>query len=246
MDHPFIELQSVDSTNFYAADLVKKKNVAEGTIIFAHEQTSGRGQGENKWESEPEKNVTFSLILRPVFLPPEHQFSVNKVITLGVLSFLRSLAINEKWSIKWPNDIYAGNRKIGGILIQNLIFGNTFEICITGIGININQELFSPNLSNPVSLKLLNGMNYDLKNVVDRIIAGIDELYSQLEVGFTEHLDSEYREQLFGLGEWRNYSVDKRVVKGMIKGVDESGLLIMEMENGSVRHFNHGEFEFCL
>jgi BirA family biotin operon repressor/biotin-[acetyl-CoA-carboxylase] ligase len=246
MDHPFIELQSVDSTNFYAADLIKKKNVAEGTIIFAHEQTSGRGQGENKWESEPEKNVTFSLILRPVFLPPEHQFSVNKVITLGVLSFLRSLAINEKWSIKWPNDIYAGNRKIGGILIQNLIFGNTFEICITGIGININQELFSPNLSNPVSLKLLNGMNYDLKNVVDRIIAGIDELYSQLEVGFTEHLDSEYREQLFGLGEWRNYSVDKRVVKGMIKGVDKSGLLIMEMENGSVRHFNHGEFEFCL
>lgn len=239
--HPLIELQTIDSTNLYAEQLLKTQKVAEGTIIFAQVQTSGKGQGENTWESEPRKNVTFSLVLFPRFISPGQQFLLNKAIALGVLDFLARATVEQKLSIKWPNDIYAGNRKIGGILIQNTVCGNVYESCIAGIGVNINQETFHPDLTNPVSLKQITGKDYPVKDAMDLIVACIDNRYQQLQEGFAELLDLEYRDRLFGINEWKEYSVDKNLLKGKIRDVDESGMLIMEMENGSIRHFNHGE-----
>ncbi len=242
--YPFIELKTVDSTNLYAEQLIRENKVAEDTIIFAHEQTSGKGQGDNNWESEPGKNATFSLLLFPSFLPPEQQFLLNKTISLGVLDFLCSIVIERKVSVKWPNDIYAGNRKIGGILIQNTICGTKFESCITGIGLNINQEMFNPGLPNPVSLKQITGKEYKVKNTVNLIVACIDKRYQQLKRGSSESFDIEFQEKLLWIREWKNYSVDKKLIKGKILGVDESGLLILETENGSIRYLNHGEVEF--
>ena len=194
----------------------------------------------------PAKNATFSLVLFPEFLPPEQQFLLNEAIALGIIDFLARFPIEQKFSIKWPNDIYAGNRKIGGILIQNTVCGTVYESCIAGIGVNINQETFHPGLPNPVSLKQLTGMNYPVKDAVDFIVARIDERYHQLQKGLYAHLDREYREQLLGINEWRDYFVDKKLIKGKIRGVDESGILIMEMENDSTRYFNHGEIEFIF
>jgi BirA family biotin operon repressor/biotin-[acetyl-CoA-carboxylase] ligase len=244
--HSFIELQTVDSTNLYAERLLKAGKVEEGTVILAREQTSGKGQGENKWESEHGKNATFSLVLFPVFLPPGNQFILNKAISLGVLEFLLGLQPEVKLSIKWPNDIYAGSRKIGGILIRNSVCGNVFESCIAGIGVNVNQDTFSPGLPNPVSLKQITGMDYPVRDAVDIIVAGIDRHYQLLQTGTHEPLDQEYREHLLGINEWRYYSIDKNVIKGRIRDVDESGMLIMELEDGSTRLFNHGEIEFYL
>jgi BirA family biotin operon repressor/biotin-[acetyl-CoA-carboxylase] ligase len=244
--HPLIELQTVDSTNLYAEQLLKMQKVQEGTIIFVHEQTSGKGQGENKWESEPGKNAMFSLVLFPAFLPPGQQFLLNEAIALGVLDFLARFPVEQKFSIKWPNDIYAGNRKIGGILIQNTVCGTVYESCIAGIGININQEAFNPGLPHPVSLKQLTGMDYPVKDAVVFIVGCIDERYQQLEKGLYELLDREYRGQLLGINEWRDYVVDQNLIKGRIRGVDESGMLMMEMENDSTRYFNHGEVEFIF
>lgn len=246
MDHPFIELQTVDSTNLYAAGLLKKKKVAEGTIIFTHAQTAGQGQGKNKWESESGKNATFSLIFHPVFLPPGQQFMLNKAITLGIIDYLSGLSIEEKLSVKWPNDIYVGNRKSGGILIQNTVCGPVYETCIAGIGVNINQEQFNPALPNPVSIKQLTGITYPVRDTVDSIVAHIDKRYLQLKEGLAELLDREYGKQLLGFEAWRNFFVEKKLMKGLIRGVDESGLLVVEMENGTVRHFNHGEVNFIL
>jgi len=244
--HPLIELQTVDSTNLYAEQLLRVQRVPEGTIIFAHEQTSGKGQGENSWESEPGKNVTFSLVLFPAFLPPGQQFLLNKAIATGILDFLARFRIEERCSIKWPNDIYAGNRKIGGILILNTVCGTVYESCIAGIGVNINQETFHPGLPNPVSLKQLTGMNYPVKDAVDFIVSRIDERYQQLQKGLYEPLDREYRKHLLGIDEWRDYFVDKKLIKGKIRGVDESGMLKIEIENGSILSFNHGEIGFVF
>jgi BirA family biotin operon repressor/biotin-[acetyl-CoA-carboxylase] ligase len=244
--HPFIELKTVDSTNLYAERMLKEKKIREGTVIFAHEQTSGKGQGENNWESEPGKNITFSMILFPAFLPPGKQFLLNKVITLGVLDFLSRFQIVRRWSVKWPNDLYAGDDKIGGILIQNTITGTIYESCIAGIGININQETFSSAIPNPVSLKQLTGMMVPVKDAMDSIITFIDERYQQLQQGLHETLDREYLDKLLGINEWRDYIVNKKVIKGLIRGVDEIGMLRIEMENGSIRNFNHGEIEFIF
>jgi BirA family transcriptional regulator, biotin operon repressor / biotin---[acetyl-CoA-carboxylase] ligase len=242
--HPIIELKTVDSTNLYAERMLLEKKIREGTVIFAHEQTSGKGQGENNWESEPGKNLTFSMILFPVFLAPGKQFLLNKAITLGVLDFLSRFQIVRRWSVKWPNDLYAGDEKIGGILIQNTIAGTVYESCIAGIGININQETFSSALPNPVSLKQLTGMMVPVKDAMDSIVTFIDERYRQLQQGLHETLDREYRDKLLGINEWREYIVNKKVIKGLIRGVDEVGMLIIELENGSIRKFNHGEIEF--
>jgi BirA family transcriptional regulator, biotin operon repressor / biotin---[acetyl-CoA-carboxylase] ligase len=244
--HHLIELQTIDSTNLYAARLLKVQKVPEGTVIFTHQQTAGKGQGENNWESEPGKNVTFSLVLFPEFLPPRQQFLLNKTIATGVLDFLARFQMEERCSIKWPNDIYTGNRKIGGILIQNTICGTVYESCIAGIGFNINQEIFPPGLPNPVSLKQLTGIYYSVKDAMEFIVASIDERYHQLQKGLFKPLDREYREQLLGIDEWKDYLVNKELIKGKITGVDESGMLMIKLENGSMRTFNHGEITFIF
>jgi len=244
--HPLIELQTVVSTNLYAEQLLKTQKVPEWTIIFAHDQTSGKGQGENYWESEPRKNATFSLVLYPKFLSPDQQFLLNMVMALGILDFLYRVKVEQKLSIKWPNDIYAGNRKIGGILIQNTVCGTVYESCIAGIGININQETFNPSLPNPVSLKQITGKDYPVEDAVDLIVECIDIRYQKLQEGLFDLPDREYRDQLFGINEWRDYFIDKKKIKGKIRGVNESGMLIMEMKNGSIRHFNHGEIVFVF
>ena len=165
---------------------------------------------------------------------------------MGVLDFLSRFRTEQRCSIKWPNDIYAGDRKIAGILIQNTFCGIAYESCIAGIGVNINQETFSPGLTNPVSLKHLTGMNYPVKDAVDIIITSIDERYGQLKQGLYTTIDRDYRDQLLGIDEWRDYFVDKKLIKGRIMGVDESGMLRIEMENGSIQSFNHGEIEFIF
>ena len=244
--HPLIRLKKIDSTNHYAEQLLKVHKLAEGTIIFAHDQTSGKGQGDNNWESEPGKNATFSLVLFPDFLKTEQQFLLNKLISLGVIDFLDTIVKEQKFTIKWPNDIYAGNRKIGGILIQNTICGSKFESCIAGIGLNINQMIFNSRLPNPVSLKQLTGMDYIVEDAVNLIVRCIDKRYLQLKNGSYEILDRDYQKRLLGINKWRYYTVDKMVIKGKIRGVNESGLLIVEMDNGFARSFNHGEIEFVF
>ena len=244
--HSFIELQSVDSTNLYTENLLKIQKVAEGTIVFAHAQTAGKGQGANSWESEPGKNATFSLLLRPVFLHPGEQFLLNKAITLGLLDFLSLFQNKDPWSVKWPNDIYAGDRKIGGILIQNTMSGTVYETCIAGIGVNINQETFPSTLPNPVSLKQITGIEYPVPEAVDKIVKSIMEYYHLLKTGSYGIVNLKYRDHLLGIGEWRNYIVNNLVIKGKIRNVDETGMLIMELENKQECLINHGEIEFVF
>jgi BirA family biotin operon repressor/biotin-[acetyl-CoA-carboxylase] ligase len=244
--HFFIKLKTIDSTNQYAEQLLTKHLVKVETIILADEQTSGKGQGDNIWESEPGKNATFSLILFPFFLSPENQFLLNKSITLGIIDFLNSLSLGQKVSIKWPNDIYAGNRKMGGILIQNTICGREFESSIAGIGLNLNQVKFHPLLQNPVSLKQITGKSYNVEEVVNNIVDSIDERYQQLKRGSFETLGRDYQEHLFRIDEWKDYIVNKKVIKGKIKGVDDNGFLKVEIKNGVELCFQHGDIDFVF
>jgi BirA family transcriptional regulator, biotin operon repressor / biotin---[acetyl-CoA-carboxylase] ligase len=245
-NHPLIELDAVDSTNLFAGRLLKSGSVAEGTIIFAREQTSGRGQGENRWESEPGKNATFSLVLFPAFLPPGDQFSLNKAIVLGILDFLHASQPDLRSSVKWPNDIYAGERKIGGVLIENTICGTLFESSVAGIGFNVNQVAFEPGLPNPVSLRQITGREYTVKDLLEQIVSCIDRRYEQLKKGFLTKIDRDYNARLLGISEWRSFSVDKMVIKGKITGVDDDGRLLLELENGTGRAFDHGELTYLF
>jgi BirA family biotin operon repressor/biotin-[acetyl-CoA-carboxylase] ligase len=153
----FFTLKEVDSTNNFLKELLSNSTpLVEGTVIMAENQYAGRGQQHKSWHTEPGKNLTFSILLMPVFLPVEDQFDLTRVVSLGVFDALWPITGN-KLKIKWPNDLYYGDNKLGGILIENIIQSGKIKASVIGIGLNINQESFPPYLPNPKSyMKIMN------------------------------------------------------------------------------------------
>ncbi len=237
-----LKLEKTDSTNSYARELIKDKNVDDGTIIWALEQTKGKGMGTNKWESEAGKNLTISIIFRPYFLAPEKQFSLLQAVALGVYDFL-GLYLDET-SIKWPNDIYTGNEKIAGILIENSLTGNKLDSSIAGIGININQIEFPAGLPNPSSLKIKTGMDLRLEESLDLVIQFINKYYNELKKGKTAEIEKKYHSSLYKLGEKIKFRTAGEEFYGAIKAVKESGELLIETGAGKLRSFGFKEVEY--
>jgi len=236
---PIIMLDEVDSTNNYAKGLFGYKESEEGAVVLARAQTSGRGQQANSWESEPNKNLTFSIIFRPVFLEPARQFILSEVVSLGISDFVSAEVGGAK--IKWPNDIYAGNKKICGILIENSIAGNQLSVSVAGIGLNINQEKFISNAPNPVSLKQITGKEYNLMDCLERATGFISEWYDLLKAGQIKIIGETYHNRLYRMGEWAKYSDSAGIFTGRILRTDEFGRLIIEKENAEQCLYNFKE-----
>jgi len=166
-----VRLQETESTNNYANTQIRENVVLEGTVFLAYEQTAGRGQLSNFWESEAGKNLTFSLVLYPDFLEIRRQFMLSKVVTLGIYTALHKYV--DQLKIKWPNDIYAGNRKLGGILIENSIMYGLLKSSVVGIGLNVNQSVFHSTAPNPVSLQILTNQHYDTDCILTEVLTAI-------------------------------------------------------------------------
>ena len=239
-----IEIGRVDSTNLYAERLVNEQNVPEGTIILTHEQTAGKGQGENVWLSEPFKNLTISMILHPRFLPVDQQFLLNEAVSLGVIDFIHTLLPQGSCKVKWPNDICYKSSKLAGILINNTISGSSFDTSIIGIGININQTRFDPALPNPISVKQLISKETDIGQGLIALIGKLDHRYDQLTKGYSELLRQEYKDNLLGIDQERKFKKDLDVFNGFIRDVDLFGRLIIETADNKRLTFSHREVEF--
>ncbi len=224
-------LPSVNSTNLYAKVLLSKSKPIEGTVIYTDEQRAGRGQIGSKWESEAKKNIILSLILYPNFLLASQQFQLNKAISLAIIDFLSDYISPDWLRIKWPNDIYIKNQKIGGILIENSLKGYQLQNTIVGIGLNINQEIFSKELPNPSSLKLATQQgDYDLNLLLGNLCQRLEQRYLQLKSN-NKTLDKDYLAQLLGYQEWRNFALpqaSQTALKGKITGVSPEGKLQLE------------------
>jgi len=238
-----ITLKEVDSTNTFLKDaLSKSKPFLDGTVIMADRQYSGRGQASNSWLSEAGKNLTFSVLLNPGFLPIERQFDLNMAISLALNDFLNKYTSGAA-SIKWPNDSYVGKKKIGGILIENIVHGNTIKHAIIGIGLNVNQVNFPADLMNVTSLKQALHQDYNLMDLLGEICSIIESRYLQLKAGKTEKLKDEYLSQLYLKDTWALFRFDNEIQKGKIQGLSSIGQLILETANG-LRYFNNKEIEF--
>lgn len=241
------ELESVDSTNSYATELLKHRRLTEGHVVWAKRQTQGRGQRGNVWESEPGSNVTLSVILYPTFLPPGKQFYLTQAISLGVCDFvsyyLNRCGAQRPVFIKWPNDIFAGDQKIAGILIENSLRGAQIAAAVTGIGINVNQSVFnSPN--DPTSLRLLTGHTFDIRACVHDLCAFIEPRYLQLRAGKIALLQEEYHSRMYRMDEWSYYRAGDRVFAGRISGVTDEGRLLVDAESGERLVFDFKEVTF--
>jgi BirA family biotin operon repressor/biotin-[acetyl-CoA-carboxylase] ligase len=255
--HPLIgktllELDRVDSTNAYASQVFTTSEFEDGTVIQAHEQYAGRGQHDHTWLSEAGKNLTFTVCLKPRFLAPDRQFQLNKAIALAVLDFIRSFTSQgieksqEISRIKWPNDIYYGDRKIGGILIENKIMGSILEATFAGIGLNINQMHFAPDIPNPVSLIQILGHETILKDALVSLCGLLDKRYLDLMHTDQVHPDREFDQNLLGFDQWRDFLCDGKLLEGRIKGVDNSGRLLVENQNDEILYFSHKEIEYII
>jgi len=236
--------ETIPSTNTYATNLLKHNRPPEGTIISTKYQTAGRGHGANKWESKQGENLTISIVLYPVFLKAEEQFLLSMAISLGIKDFLE--LYTPDIYIKWPNDIYVSDDKIAGILIENSISGNNFDYCIAGIGININQEKFTKDASNPISLFQITGKKYSLDASLSLLCRQLDFRYNQLkEVKNRQNIKGNYLNNLYHYQEFVQFRHENKKFTAKITGIDESGRLIIRHKNGETEKFGFHEVSFA-
>ena len=230
------ELISVDSTNNYALDLLKTSYAKDGTLVFAHEQTNGRGQRGNQWISAPNVNLTFSLIVFPK-LSLNEQFYLTKMTSVSLIQLIHEFSGSEEAQIKWPNDIYIGNQKVGGILIENSIKGSLIASSVIGIGLNVNQTLFSKDTPQAASLQSIYQRSFDLQLLLNRACELIEANYLNVIAGNVETINSMYFNFLYCLNKWRRFENEEGVFKGMIVGVSEDGKLQLINEENALMEF---------
>ncbi|MCF8301640.1 MAG: biotin--[acetyl-CoA-carboxylase] ligase [Bacteroidales bacterium] len=243
---PVINLDKVKSTNDYAWQLIRDSDPPEGTIVSTHEQTAGKGYGANQWESQAGMNITLSLVLYPYFLEADRQFYLNKIISLAIVDVLKDYLPAEEISIKWPNDIYAGNLKIAGILTKNVITGFYLSQTVAGIGLNVNQETFYSGAPNPVSMKNLTNKNINLKRLLTKLKDSLLARYRQAKEGHFKVIDRDYWDNLFRKTGYHTFLQDNREFEARIADINHMGQLILEKRDGSVIAANFKEVEFVL
>lgn len=239
-----ISFEELESTNTHSAILLKQTRPREGTVIQAHYQSAGRGQKGNRWQSEKGKNLLFSIILYPDMIRPEDQFIISMTVSLGICDFLNEIITDCR--IKWPNDIYAGNRKIAGILIENTVRGTVLTTSVAGIGLNLNQTSFPDDIPNPVSLKVITGQDNDLTGCLKKLTDKLDKRYKSLISGEADEIRNEYTSLLYRLGEWHNFKTDSGEFYGMIVSVTDSGCLQVRDRQMHLHQFSFKEIEFML
>ena len=273
---PFIELQSIDSTNKYAMGLIHQHHLTEGQgesqhgmVIFAHEQTAGKGQRGKVWTSEKGASIALSILLNPFPLRVSDQFKLSVCVAVSIHNFFSSYAGNET-KIKWPNDLYWCDRKAGGVLIENVVGSSVSAIdsqqsavdsrqsethhspltthnwkwAIIGVGININQTLFPLELPNPVSLKQITGKTHNPLELAKEFCNIFDKYYRLLVEGKFNDLFTCYHDHLYKKDEQVKLKKGNRIFETTIKAVAESGQLITQ--HSIEERFEFGEVEWVI
>lgn len=239
-----VRLSEVDSTNnFLKSKVSNSEPLPEGTVIMADNQYAGRGQQENTWYASPGMNLTFSLYLCPGFLPIKDQFMLNMAVSVGIRDALRKY-LGPLLKVKWPNDLYYNQQKLGGILIENILSGSSYKACIIGIGINVNQLIFDGGLLNAAtSMRKILQRDVNLLELLGEICSHIECQYLKLRSGNLNELQHNYLEGLYRFNEKGFYRDTHHSFEGVITSVAPGGLLVIR-SNGIEKQYNFKEVEF--
>ena len=230
-----IKIDSTTSTNLYLKELIQEKKLEEKTLVITETQTAGRGQAGSSWESESGKNITCSLVLYPTFLSVKQNFLLSEIIALSIKQTLDEYL--DSVQIKWPNDIYFKDKKIAGVLIENEIQGKYLTQSIVGIGLNVNQETFSSNIPNPVSLKQILGLKIDKDNLLQILLDKIDYWYNQLKSGDVKEITQTYHDALYRRSGFYSYRDKNGNLEAEIISVQPDGQLLLRTSNGEERAY---------
>lgn len=250
----------VEETKSTNTDLMQRAAAGEAFphlyTLCTYRQTAGRGQRGNSWESEPDKNISFTTVLDSSQLAPSQLWRLNMLTAVSVADVLRTYQLPAE--IKWPNDIYVGDRKICGMLIENVLQGGTICCSLAGIGVNVNQEVFVSNAPNPTSMRLLTGMTYDKKEVLRRILSALETLWPWV-LHQPDELKQRYMDYLYRReGEWlwrevpvttapmmidRNATPD--AFAASIEGITEQGQLLLR-HGDHVKAYGFKEIKYII
>jgi BirA family biotin operon repressor/biotin-[acetyl-CoA-carboxylase] ligase len=236
-------LAEVNSTNMYAMEQVYAGLAVNGDVYFTEFQSQGKGQRGKSWHSGPGESILMSIILDSSPVPASQTFRISATVALAVKEFLEN-ETGKAFSVKWPNDLYTGDRKAGGILIENVMKSGSLRWSIVGTGVNINQESFPEGLQNAFSLRMLTGETYDAIELSKRLAGYIDAGWKQLLQGQWPQILGKYNESLYGRGQVKKLRKGPVVIPCKIQRVDDNGMLVCG-ENDEW-HFRHGEVEWVI
>jgi BirA family transcriptional regulator, biotin operon repressor / biotin---[acetyl-CoA-carboxylase] ligase len=244
-------LPSCQSTNDEAAQRQATGDAPEGTVVVTDRQTAGRGQRGNVWEAEPGQNLTFSVVLKPAFLAPAAQFRLNMAVSLGLYDALAPL-LGDELRIKWPNDLYVRDRKIGGLLIENTVQGSSIVFSVAGVGLNVNQTVFQHPAATSMLVETPLTAGYDLPGLLTLLLERLEKRYLQLRAVHWTAVRADYLAVLYRHQTWAEFAAmpetaagaDEQRFTGRIVGVDEAGRLQIETPEGSLRSFWFKEVTF--
>ena len=237
-----IKLDAIDSTNDYLKSLMSLQFLDNFTVVIANNQTKGKGQMGSTWSSEPGKNLTRSILIKNVLLDIHQIYNLNVAVVLGIITALERYNI-PKLSIKWPNDIMAETKKIGGILIENSIKNGGEIFSVVGIGINVNQLDFSE-LPKATSLNSILQRDFDIEEVLSKILPAIQLNVARLLNNESAFLWESYHHKLFKKGIPMPFeTVSKKPFMGIIQGVTSDGKLKLLLENDTVSTFEIKEIQ---
>jgi len=239
-----VKLNAIDSTNNFLKNLVKDTSTENWTVITTENQTSGRGQFQNKWHSEPGKNLMFSVLCKLENFETEHAFFLNCAVSLAIFETLHA-HIPKKLSIKWPNDILSYSKKLCGILIENTVHNNKIIRSIIGVGLNVNQDQFDKKLVNATSMKQVANREFDRDALLKDIISGLKHQTELLNHKKFDQIKKNYEKHLYRMNIPAMYknSLGHQFM-GKIMGINKEGNLLVELQNERIKSFDLKEIQF--
>ncbi|MFI3305382.1 MAG: biotin--[acetyl-CoA-carboxylase] ligase [Rikenellaceae bacterium] len=230
--------EETTSTN----DLAKGAEYGHGDAIWAHHQSAGRGQRGNKWSGGVGENIAFSVVFEPIALAASDQFVISQIAALALHDTMAEYGVETR--IKWTNDIYVGDKKLAGILIENSLCDGVVTRSVVGIGLNINQLQFDPSLPNPTSMAIVTSKSFDREEVLRRIH---QKLMERIESIDAEGVAESYRAHLYRIGERHTYRRPSgELFEATIEGVAQRGELLLREECGALNGYLFREVEFVI
>lgn len=232
-----IKLDAIDSTNSYLKKIILEKDISDYTIVTANFQTEGKGQLGYMWESEDSKNLLCSIYKKDLGIKVEDQFVLSMLVSLSIIRTLEKLNL-PKLYIKWPNDIMSDNKKICGILVENMVKQNSIKESVIGIGLNVNQDTFK-NLPNATSIKKIKGAVFNIDELLNDLVNNIKKQFSDFSQSNIDLIFRQYEDVLYRMNipsTFKNSEGD--VFTGFIKGVNNLGRLKVLLEDNLTKSYS--------
>lgn len=244
MNWNIVHIEETDSTNQWLKDYVARQEQgleasAANIVVVARNQIAGRGCGTNTWESEPGKNLTFSMLIHPESLPANRQFYISEVTSVAICEMLENY-LHRRVEVKWPNDIYVGDKKICGMLIENTLQGNSIKNSIIGIGVNVNQQVFRSDAPNPVSMWQLTGHEAALEELMKAFLLAFETVLSR------KTASNDYWERLYRRTGQHEFRDKAGLFLAEISRIHPDGRLVLKDDKGQERCYAFKEVQFEL